>query len=125
LDGPTLAHVAENLLWRKYHVVSEVCFLSDISIDLCEDFAIAAGEYLWADQGWPNWSELVKCFGEKELATRILGKLEDATGQVIADSVSQDVIASFFGGNVTAFLRGDENQLALAIHDPSQQSPIQ
>lgn len=106
--------MAENLLWRKDHIIFEICCLPHFAvypryhIETCAFF-----EELWANQRWPNRCEAIECFGKKKLAATVFLELEKSARQVIPDSVTQDEVLGVFRRDIAAVFRCDEYKLAL------------
>jgi len=83
----TLAHVAEDGLGRKDHILLKLCGLAHLAVDPRHQRP-AAGKHLGTDQRRTDGGELVERLGEEELAGRVLRELEEPAGQVVADGVA-------------------------------------
>lgn len=111
----TLAHPAKDCLRREDHVLLNRRILLYLSVDprhqRCRRSLLRkdAG----AHEDGADRRELVKRLGVEELPAGLLGKLEEAAREVVADCVAEDVLGGFVGRDVAALARGYEDQLAL------------
>lgn len=106
--------MAEDGLWGEYHIFHQVRCLADLAVDSGDDGGRwAVGKRVETDQGRPDGRKLVKGLGKEELACRVFGELKQATRQVVADGVAQDVVLGLFRRQVSALLGRDKHELAL------------
>jgi hypothetical protein len=95
----TLAHVAQNYLWRKDDIAFQIGRLSCLPIDPHHDISLSAIVTSWlqrsrknlgADESWTERGELVERLGIEELAPAVRWQLEQTTRKVVSKCIAQD-----------------------------------
>lgn len=67
----------------------------------------------WTHKDGPYRCKFIERLGVEELPARLFGELEEATGEVVANCVAQDIGRGFCWCNVSALARGNKDKLAL------------
>jgi len=64
-------------------------------------------------QDWTQGCKSIECFASSELTTTTLRVLKHARRQIIAYSVSQDIVVGVLYGNVSSVFRSDNRKFSL------------
>jgi len=75
------------------------------------------GKYLRGDEHGTDGGELIEGFGKEELAAGLVGELVQATREVVAHGVAEDIVGSLLGRDVFAGAGGDENKLGFVVRE--------
>lgn len=111
----TLTHPAEDSCGVENHVFSNDSILLGLPVDSSDQASalLRLVEAFWAHKNRTDGGKLIKGFGIEELSSRLLGKLEKSTRNIISDRVSKDAGRGFFGGNIADLAGSDKDQFTL------------